>query len=114
MLDRACAGDCGFEARGLGDQPVGHVATVAVAADGEMIGIGDAILYQGVDAFENVFAGTRDDYGNDLFEELVAVSGRPAVVGLEYQPAVGGGEGSPLGTSRLRSGRRRLRRDRRE
>ena len=34
--------------------------------------------------------------GNDLLEELVAVSRRPAVVGLEYQPAVGGGERSPL------------------
>ncbi len=34
--------------------------------------------------------------GNDLLEELVAVSGGAAVVGLEDQPAVGGGERGPL------------------
>ncbi len=33
---------------------------------------------------------------NDLHQELVAVSGRAAVVGLEHQPAVGGGERGPL------------------
>src|SRR5271163_2659923 len=61
-----------------------------------MIGIGGAVFYQSVDAFENIFAGTRDDYRNDLCEELVAVSGGAAVVGLEDEPAVGGGERSPL------------------
>ena len=66
MLDRAGAGDGGFEARGLSDEPVGHVSAVAVAADGEVVGIGDAVFDQSVDAFENVFAGTRDDLGNDL------------------------------------------------
>ena len=34
--------------------------------------------------------------GNDLHEELVAVSGGTAVVGLEDQPSVGGGERGPL------------------
>src|SRR5271167_1024914 len=61
-----------------------------------MIGVGDALFYQGVDAFENIFAGTRDDLRNDLLEEFVAVSRRSAVVGLEDQPAVGGGERFPL------------------
>ena len=45
---------------------------------------------------ENVFAGTRDDLRNDLHEELVAVSGGAAVVGLEDEPSVGGGERGPL------------------
>src|SRR5207302_804768 len=67
-----------------------------VAADGEMVWIGDAIFHQRVDAFENVFAGTRHDLGNDLLEEFVAVSRRPAVVGLEDKPSVGGGERGPL------------------
>ena len=61
VLDRAGAGDGGFEARGLGDQPVGHVSAIAVAADGEVVGIGDAVFHQRVDAFENVFAGPRHD-----------------------------------------------------
>jgi len=80
----------------LSDEPVGHVAAVAVASDGEVSGVGDAIFDEGVDAFENVFAGAGDDDGNDLLEEFVAVSRRPAVVGLEDEPAVGGGEGGPL------------------
>ena len=61
-----------------------------------MIGIGDAVFHQRVDAFENIFAGARDDDGNDLHEEFVAVSGGTAIVGLEDQPAVGGGERGPL------------------
>src|SRR5580658_7929264 len=61
-----------------------------------MIGIGNAVFYQRVDAFENIFAGTRQDHRNDLFEELVAVSRGAAVVRLEDEPAVGGGERSPL------------------
>ncbi len=96
MLDRPGAGDGGFEARGLSDEPVGHVAAVAVAADGEMIGVGEAIFHEGVDAFENIFAGAGDDDGNDLLKEFVAVSGGATVVGLEDEPAVGGGERGPL------------------
>ena len=91
VLDRAGAGDGGFEARGLGDEPVGHVSAVAVAGDGEVVGVGDAVFDEGVDAFEDVFAGAGDDHGNDLLEEFVAVSGRAAVVGLEDEPSVGGG-----------------------
>src|ERR1019366_4029245 len=34
VLDRAGTGDGDLEASGLGDQPVGHVTAVAVAADG--------------------------------------------------------------------------------
>src|SRR5271156_244031 len=61
-----------------------------------MIGIGCTVFHQRVDAFENVFAGARDDLGNDLFQELVAVSSGATVVGLEDQPAVGGGQRGPL------------------
>src|SRR5262249_51913801 len=53
-------------------------------------------LHEGVDAGENVFAGTRDELGNDLHEELVAVSGGAAVVGTEDEPSVSGGEGGPV------------------
>src|SRR5215831_522916 len=42
VLDRSGACDSGFEACGLGDEPVGHVSAVAVAADGEVFGIGNA------------------------------------------------------------------------
>ncbi len=38
-----------------------------------MIGVGYAVFHQGVDAFENIFAGAGDDFGNDLLEELVAM-----------------------------------------
>jgi len=111
-----CAGarDCGLEARGLRDQPVGHVAAVTVAADREVIGIGDAVFQQRVDAFENVFAGTRDDDRNDLLEELVAVSSRPAVVRFEDEPAVLWQRARPTDTNRPRSGFRRRRRGHRE
>ena len=40
--------------------------------------------------------GRETIYGNDLHQELVAVAGGPAIVGLEDQPSVGGGEGGPL------------------
>ncbi len=96
VLDGSGAGDGGFEAGGLGDEPVGHVSAVAVAADGEAVGVGDAVFDEGVDAFENIFAGAGDDGGNDLLEEFVAVSGATAVVGLEDEPSVGGGEGGPF------------------
>src|SRR5258706_1694899 len=85
-----------FEALDLGDKHVSNVAAVAVAADAEVFGIGNAVFHQRVDAFENIFAGTRDDLGNNLFEKFVAVSGGAAVVGLEDQPSVGGGERGPL------------------
>src|ERR1700732_3981667 len=61
-----------------------------------MVGVGDSIFHQRVDAFENIFAGTRDDDGNNLLEEFVAVSGGTAVIGLEDQPSIGGGERGPL------------------
>src|ERR1700676_2413171 len=61
-----------------------------------MIGVGDAVFHESVDAFENIFAGARDDDGNNLMEEFVAVSGGAAVVGLEDEPSVGGGERGPL------------------
>ena len=96
VLDGAGSGDGGFEAGGLGDEPVGHVSAIAVATDGEVAGVGDAVFDEGVDAFEDVFAGAGDDLGNDLGEEFVAVSGGAAVVGLEDEPSVGGGEGGPL------------------
>src|SRR6201999_1113673 len=73
-----------------------HVSAVAVAADGEAVGVGDAVFHQRVDAGENVFAGARDELGNDLHEELVAVSGGAAVVGAEDEPSVGGGERGPV------------------
>src|ERR1700683_5855240 len=90
VLDRSRAGNGGVEARGLRDEPVGHVSAVAVAADGEVVGIGCAVFHQSVDAFENIFAGTGDDLRNDLFKELVAVSRGAAVVGLEHQQSAGG------------------------
>ena len=61
VLDGSGSGDGGLEAGGLGDEPVGHVSAVAVAADGEAVGVGDAVFHQRVDAGENVFAGTRDE-----------------------------------------------------
>src|SRR6202035_1527258 len=61
VFDRACSRDCGLEAGGLRDEPVGHVPAVSVATTVETIRIGDALFHQGVNAFENVLAGTRDD-----------------------------------------------------
>ena len=58
MLDAAGSGDGGFEARGLGDQPVGHVAAVTVSADGESVRVGDSVFHQRVHAGEDVAART--------------------------------------------------------
>src|ERR1700739_4422298 len=44
VLDRAGTRDSRLEAGGLGDEPVRHVTTVAVAANREMIWIRDSIL----------------------------------------------------------------------
>src|SRR5690242_13489809 len=41
MLNGSRTSDCSFEASGLGDKPIRHVAAVAVAADGEAVGVGD-------------------------------------------------------------------------
>ena len=60
MLYCARARDCGFEPGGLRDQPVGHVAAIAVAADSQVIGVGDALAHQRVHSFQNVLAGTRN------------------------------------------------------
>src|SRR3984885_4217917 len=76
MLDRSRAGHRGFEARGLRDQPVSHVTTVAIAADSKMVRVGDAILYQRIDAFENIPARLRYDLRNDIQRELIAIADR--------------------------------------
>src|ERR1041385_4316811 len=75
MLYRACSGDRCLPARALGDEPVGHIAAIAVTADGEMIGIGDAIFNQRIYAFQDVFAGSGDNLRHDLRQKLVAIAG---------------------------------------
>src|SRR5215467_11999277 len=74
VLHGAGAGNGSFEARGLGNEPVGHVAAITIAADGEPVGIGNAVFDQSVDTLKNVFTRAGDDLGNDLHQELVAVS----------------------------------------
>src|SRR5882724_4116598 len=69
----ASAGDRSLEARGLRDQPVGHVATVAVSSNRQVLWIGNAILDQRIYALQNIFAGTRDELGNQSHQKLVAV-----------------------------------------
>jgi len=59
MLHRPGAGNRSFESGGLGDEPIRHIATVTVATDGKAVRIGDAIFYQGVDAFQYVLPGRR-------------------------------------------------------
>src|SRR2546423_1290397 len=44
VLHRSCASDGRLESSSLRDQPVGHVAAIAVAAYSQAIRIGDAIL----------------------------------------------------------------------
>ena len=57
VLHGAGAGYGGFEAGGLGDEPVGHVSAIAVTADGEVIGVGVAVFDEGIDAGEDVASG---------------------------------------------------------
>ena len=114
VLHGSGAGDRGFEAGGLGDEPVGHVAAVAVAADGQVVGVGVAVFDEGIDAGEDVAAGLGDQVRLDFEHEVVAVSGGAAIVGAEDEPAVGRRRGWPSRTSRRRSGCRRHRQDRRE
>src|SRR5579872_490375 len=92
VLHGSGSGDRGLEARGLSNEPIGHVSAIAVSADGEVVRIGEAIFDECVDTGEDVFARTRNDLRHDFGEKLVAVSGRAAVVGTEHQPSVGGGK----------------------
>src|SRR5581483_86164 len=96
MLDRACAGDGYLPLSGLSDEPVGHVAAIAVSADSEMVAIGDAIFHKRIDTFENVFAGTRNQLRNDSLNEVVAIAAGAAIVRLEDQPSLIGREPVPL------------------
>ena len=61
-----------------------------------MIGIGNSIFDQGVNAFENILAGAGDDFRHNLFEKFVTVTAGTAVIGLENQPALSGGQSVPL------------------
>src|SRR5438552_6515312 len=96
VLDRARAGNCRLKTRGLRDEPIRHVTAVAVSAHREVVGIGNAIFHQSVDAFQNVLARSRNDLRHDLHQELVTITCRAAVIRLEYQPTVGCGQGAPL------------------
>src|SRR5258708_12554922 len=49
-IGHARAGDRGFEAGGLGDDPFAHVAAVGPAADSEAIGVGNSFGDKAVDA----------------------------------------------------------------
>src|SRR5262249_54261462 len=96
QLNYTCTAYCCFEARGLSDEPVGQEAAIAVAADGQLVWVGNAILHQGFHAFENVFAWARENVGNDAQRERVSVARRSTIVRLKYQPSLGGGERLPL------------------
>src|SRR5215813_7099328 len=61
-----------------------------------MIGIGDTIFHQRVYATKNVFAGTRHQFRNNCRRELIAVSGRSAIVRLKDKPAILRGKTVPL------------------
>src|SRR5580693_4365117 len=45
-----------LESSSLRNEPVGQEATVAVAADGEMRGVGDVVLHQSIESLQNVAA----------------------------------------------------------
>src|SRR5947209_17285209 len=96
MFNGACSRNCSAEARCLGDQPISHVAAVAVSPDGEMLRISDPVFNQCIYTFEDVLAWPRDDLRNDPQQELVAVAGRPAVIWLKHQPALGRRQPVPL------------------
>src|ERR1700722_5341798 len=66
--------DSRSKARGLRDEPVGHVAAVAIAADGKMIRVGITVFYERIDAGENVATRLRNQVRLDLQHEVVAIS----------------------------------------
>ena len=51
---------------------------------------------QRIDARQYVFARPGNNFRNNSERELISVTGRSAIVGLEHQPARGGGESVPL------------------
>src|SRR5207244_12839499 len=61
-----------------------------------MVRIGDPTLHKRVHTRQDVFSGTRDDFRNDAKKKFVAVPGGTAIVRLEDQPAIGGGQTIPL------------------
>src|ERR1700751_2476111 len=69
VLDGPCACHCGLETSRLSDEPVRHVAAVAVAADREMVRVGAAIFHKRIDAGEDVLARSRNEFGNNSLPE---------------------------------------------
>src|SRR5262249_23631863 len=80
---------CYLEARGLGDRPLGQEAAVAISADRQLVGIGDALFYESIDAFKNVFTRPRVYSGHESKSEGISITGRASVVRVKNQPAFG-------------------------
>src|SRR5712692_5146682 len=74
VLHRTRAGHRSLEARGLSDEPVGHVAAVTIAADGEVARMGNAISYQRVHPFENVLTRAGNYFRDNSHEKPVAIA----------------------------------------
>ena len=75
VFDGAGAGDGRFKAGGLGDEPVGHVAAVAVAADSEVFaGSAMPAATRASTPARMSLTGSGDDFGHDAELEGVAVA----------------------------------------
>src|ERR1700686_1112147 len=96
MLDRSRSGDGCFEAGGLRNQPVRHIAAITVAANRQLIRIGETVLHQSIDSSQYVFARPRNYLGNNSERELISIARRAAIIRLKHKPARGSGETIPL------------------
>src|SRR5438067_10160548 len=72
MFNGSGTSDRSFEPGSLRDEPIGHVTAVAVAADGEAVGISNTIFHQSIHTGEDVFARTRNNLGHDAKKEFIA------------------------------------------
>src|SRR2546429_807981 len=82
-IGEARAGDRSFEARGLRNRPLGHVAAVRPAADGQLVGIGDAPRNEIIDARYNVPVIAAAPIAAIHFNKLLAVTARSANIGIK-------------------------------
>src|SRR5215469_3686351 len=96
VLDSPCACNCGLETSRLRDETVRHVTAVAVAADREMVRIGDTVLHERINTSQNVFARSRNEFWNNSLPESITIANGPTIVRLEDKPAVAGRQPVPL------------------
>src|SRR5438477_7038366 len=79
----AGAGDASFDSRRLRSRPLGHVAAVRPAANGQLVGIGDAARNEIIDARHNVPVIAAAPIAPIYLNKLLAVTARSSNIRIK-------------------------------